>query len=131
MITIRRVVALVAFALTGCAPVTGTVKGKITVNGKPLPAGLITFHSEVENHDAFSAAIQDGQYETGPIPAGSCKVTVVLSSVAKPAAGGSDRGRVRAGGTIEVPEKYGRADTSGLTFTVKPGANTFDQDLTP
>jgi hypothetical protein len=131
MITIRCAFALVAFALTGCAPASGIVQGKITVNGSPLQAGLITFQSEVGNHDAFSAAIQDGHYETGPIPTGPCKVTVVHSSVAKPAAGGSDLNRVRAAGAITVPEKYGRADTSGITVTVKPGGNTFDRDLTP
>jgi hypothetical protein len=131
MTPLRRAFALATVFLAGCAPATGTVQGKITINGMPLPAGLITFLSEVGNHDAFSATIKDGKYETGPIPAGPCKVTVVHSSVARPAAGGSDLGRARTTGVVEVPDKYGRADSSGLTFTVKPGANTFDQNLTP
>lgn len=131
MTLLRRAFALATVFLAGCAPATGTVQGKITVNGTPLTAGLITFHSEVGNHDAFSAPVKDGRYETGAIPAGPCKVTVIHSSVAKPAAGGSDLGRARTAGAVEVPEKYGRADTSGLTFTIKLGANTFDRDLTP
>jgi hypothetical protein len=131
MTPLRRALALATVFLAGCAPATGTVRGKIAVNGTPLPAGLITFQSEVGNHDAFSAPVKDGRYETGPIPAGPCKVTVIHSSVARPAAGGSDLGRARTAGAVEVPEKYGRADTSGLTFTVKPGANSFDRDLTP
>jgi hypothetical protein len=131
MTALRRAFALATVFLAGCAPATGTVQGKITVNGKPLPAGLITFHSEVGNHEVFSAPVKDGRYETGPIPAGPCKVTVIHSSVAKPAAGGSDLGRARTAGVVKVPEKYGRGDTSGLTFAIKSGANTFDRDLTP
>ena len=33
-------------------------------------------------------------------------------------------------GAMPVPEKYLRAETSGLTATVVPGENTFDFDLT-
>ena len=131
MTTLRRAFALATVFLAGCSPATGTVQGKITVNGTPLAAGLITFQSEVGNHDAFSAPVKDGRYETGPTPAGPCKVTVIHSSVVRPAARGSDLGRTRTAGVVEVPEKYGRADTSGLTFSIKPGANTFDRDLTP
>lgn len=131
MTPIRRTFALVAVTLAGCAPATGTVSGTITINGKPLTAGQITFQSEVGNHDAFSAPITDGHYETGPIPAGPCKVTVIHSSVAKPAASGNDLVQARGSRSIAVPDKYGRADSSGLTFTVKSGANTFDRDLQP
>jgi hypothetical protein len=131
MTPLRRAFALATVFLVGCAPATGTVQGKITVNGTPLPAGLITFQSEVGNHDALSAPVKDGRYETGPIPVGPCKVTVIHSSVARPAAGGSDLGRARTAGVVEVPEKYGRADTSGLTLTIKSGANMFDRNLTP
>jgi hypothetical protein len=117
---------------TGSA--TGTVKGKITVNGQPLPDGLITFESEVGNKDPFSAAVKDGAYETGPIPVGLCKVSVIQNKVPRPAAPGNDLVPVanpRDRAAVTVPPKYGRSDTSGLTFDVKAGPNTFDKDLTP
>ena len=114
---------------------TGVVSGRITVNGQPLPDGLITFESEVGNKNAYAAAIRQGVYETEPIPAGPCKVTVIHSAVPRPAeTGGNDLVPVRKakdGPGITVPDKYHRSDTSGLTFTVKSGANTYDQDLTP
>src|SRR5262249_37027895 len=115
MTPLRRAFALAAVFLAGCSPATGTVQGNITVNGTPLPAVLITLQSEVGNHDAFSAPVKAGHSEPGPIPAGPCKVTVIHSSVARPAAGGSELGRARTAVAVDVPEKYGRADTSGLT----------------
>ena len=30
---------------------------------------------------------------------------------------------------ISIPAKYGSADQSGLTYTVKPGANTYNIEL--
>lgn len=128
-------VALAALLSASCKPATGTVKGTITVNGKPLPSGLITFESEVGNKDAYSAAIQDGAYETDQIPTGPCKISIIHSAVPRPeAVGGNDLVPGRKPGAkaaIEVPDKYGRSDTSGLTITVKEGVNTFDKDLTP
>ena len=139
MTIVRRAAPLALVALAalaaGCGPhASGTVEGKITVHGKPLPAGLITFESEVGNRDAYSAQIQDGAFKTGPIPAGPCKITVINSTASgPPPVGGNDLSPTRAprAGVVEVPVKYGRSDTSGLTFTVKEGTNTFDQDLTP
>lgn len=127
-------VALAALLSASCSSGVGTVKGTVTVGGKPLPNGLITFESEVGNKDPFSAAIADGAYETGPIPAGPCKITITHAAMARPAVGGNDLTPARAArgkSAIEVPAKYARSDTSGLTFTVKSGANTFDKDLTP
>ena len=70
--------AAAVLALAGCGSGgTGVVAGKVTVNGKPLKKGLITFSSEVGNRDAFSAAIKDGLYKTGEIPCGLAKVTAL------------------------------------------------------
>lgn len=113
----------------------GTVTGKVTLNQKPLKSGLITFESEVGNKDAFSAAIRDGVYATGPIPSGPCQVTVIHSAVpAKPSeeVGGNDLGpphKPGARSAPEVPEKDHRSDTSGLDYTVKPRENTHDVEL--
>lgn len=128
-------VALTAVLSASCGGGSSKVSGRITVNGQPLPDGLITFESDVGNRDAFSAAIKDGIYETGEIPAGPCKVTVIHSAVPRPTVtGGNDLVPVRSakdGPGITVPVKYHKSETSGLTYTVKSGANTYDQDLTP
>lgn len=141
MTALRRLRRAAAFAAVAAAALlsascggggTGTVTGKITVNGQPLPNGLITFLSEVGNQDPFPAYIKDGLYETGQIPAGPCKVTISHSDFTRPSAPENDLvppPAARAGGAGTVPDKYASADTSGLTFTVKAGPNTYDQDL--
>lgn len=135
--------AAATLALAGCgAGDTGVVSGKVTVNGKPLKKGLITFASEVGKRDAYNAAIRDGVYKTDPIPCGLAKVTVYPaqvdpSEVTEEVKEGGDRvpvtskrkGRERP--SSEVPAKYGNTDTSGLTYTVKKGENEYSVDLTP
>jgi hypothetical protein len=129
--------ALAAVLSAGCTGGgTGTVKGKITVNGNPLPSGLITFESQTGKKNAYAAAIRDGMYETDQIPSGPCKITVVHSAIPAPESGGNDllagrKGGARVAGVVEVPRKYHSSDTSGLELEVKAGANTFDKDLTP
>jgi hypothetical protein len=130
--------AVVAFAglAAGCGPPpTGTVTGTVKVGGQPVPNGLITFTSEVGNRDAFSAAVLDGRYTTGPIPAGPAKVSVIARG-ANPAeaAGGSDLApppKRAARKDVTVPPKYAATNTSGLTFDVAKGENTKDFDLAP
>jgi hypothetical protein len=134
-------VALAALVGTSCTTQTGTVKGTITVGGKALPSGLITFQSEVGNHDVFSAKITNGVYETSAIPCGPAKISIMHSMTE------SGQTHVEAGGNdlvpgspqkaaagpakIQVPSKYHSPDTSQLSITIKPGVNTFDQDLVP
>lgn len=128
-------VAVVALLTSSCSDSPGTVKGIVTLNKQPLKSGLITFESQVGNKDAFWAAIRDGAYETGSIPSGPCKVTVIHSAVAaKPEeeVGGNDLVPTRNPGArsdSEVPEKYHRSDTSGLEYSVKPGENKYDVNL--
>ena len=134
--------AAAVLALAGCGSGgTGVVAGKVTVNGKPLKKGLITFSSEVGNRDPFSAAIKDGLYKTGEIPCGLAKVTVYPaqidpSEVTEDLKGSGDRVptakvKPRERPHSEVPPKYGNTDTSGLTYTVKKGENEYSVDLTP
>src|SRR2546423_1656505 len=71
-----------ALALAGCGSGgTGVVSGKVTVNGKPLKKGLITFSSEVGNRDPYSARIVYGAYQTGEIPCGPAKVTIYPAQI--------------------------------------------------
>src|SRR5262245_15978806 len=135
------VFAPVALAGTSCTTQTGTVQGTITVGGKALPSGLITFQSEVGNHDVFSAKITNGSYETSAIPCGPAKISIIHSMVetsqAHVEAGGNDLvpgspRKAAAGPTrIQVPSRFHSPDTSQLSITIKPGVNTFDQDLVP
>jgi hypothetical protein len=135
---IRRAAPLAAvlaasFLATSCGGGTGTVKGTITVGGKPLPEGLICFLPEGGNKDPMNCNIRDGVYETGSMPAGLARIYIIPASK-PPAEGGSDlrpTARKAANNPI-VPVKYHTVETSGLTVTVESGKTiTFDKDLTP
>lgn len=127
-------VAVVALFSVGCGQGTGVVTGKVTLDGKPLPRGLITFLSEVGKKDAFSAAIIDGEYRTDPIPCGPAKVTVIATDgPPTEEKGGSDLQAGPRPGTktmVVIPDRYQKPDTSGFELTIKPGENPFNADMT-
>jgi hypothetical protein len=127
---------------------TGTVTGTIKSQGKEIPRGLMTFVPDKGEPKSF--AIINGKYESGPIPTGSYRVMIVLNELAmqQGIGAGSEGGQGNIGeglgaGDGKAPPKastknakkfyidakYGAVETSGLTFTVEPGANTYDADL--
>lgn len=77
------------------AQVTGTV----TLNGKPIAEGKVTFH--LANDQFVGSKIKDGRYLIERVPVGTRKVTI------------EGKG---------VPAKYGSEETSPLTAEVKKGA---------
>src|SRR3954447_23124894 len=84
-------VSLVTLLAAGCGETgTGSVRGTITVAGKPLPRGSITFLPEAGDRDPVTAAVIDGVYDTGPMPTGPARITIMHSTQA-PAAAGGDR----------------------------------------
>jgi hypothetical protein len=129
------VVLAASLLATSCGGGTGSVKGTITVGGKPLPSGLIVFLPEGGNKDPMNCAIRNGEYETTPMPAGLARIYIIPSSRRPQAEGGSDlvpAVREAANDPFTVPTKYQTVETSGLTVTVKAGETlTFDKDLTP
>jgi hypothetical protein len=57
---------ILALACCGCGskgPERFHVSGKVTANGKPIPAGTITFEPQGKGLQGF-ATIKDGQYDT-------------------------------------------------------------------
>ncbi|WP_439622598.1 hypothetical protein [Gemmata sp.] len=107
---------LVGSAL-GCSQEPGAVSGEVTIGGKPLPGGVISFHSEVGSSPVVNAPIKDGKYTVSGVPSGNAIVTV-----------GNPR---PSPGCRPVPPRYGDPDTSGLTLIVQPGEQTFLVALTP
>lgn len=69
---------LIVSATVGCGG-KGTISGKVTVDGQPLGAGVITFHPS--KGQAISADIKDGQYTVTGVHAGDAKVTVSTAAV--------------------------------------------------
>jgi len=56
------------------------VSGKVTLNGKPLPAGWITFHGKGGRSVAVN--IDDGKYSLKNAPTGQVRVTIETASIA-------------------------------------------------
>jgi hypothetical protein len=139
-------------ALAGCgdssvpAGPTGTVAGKVTCNGKPVPAGCtVMFVHQEKSLPASGLTAADGSYTLlargqPKVSAGAHKISV--SPPVQDAAAGVSSADPEAYKAVMTgkkaapaeqkgpfPKKYLSADTSGLTFTVKEGSNTCDLDL--
>ena len=85
----------------------GKVSGVVTLMGKPLAAGKIVFH--LKDGEFVGAKVKaDGTYRLSRVPEGTWKITA--------------EGK-------RIPAKYASDDTSGLTFEVKKGSQSFNIDL--
>ncbi|MBX9679653.1 MAG: hypothetical protein K2X38_12895 [Gemmataceae bacterium] len=128
-----------AFALAGCFLFlgcgddagTGSVSGTITLDGSPLTAGIVTFHSSGKSQPAVaSTGIAGGQYAIPKIASGSAKISVQSLKPSQP--GANPDGTVPPapkGPYMPIPEKYKNPEQSGLMFDVKTGPQKHDFDV--
>jgi hypothetical protein len=136
-------VVVVVLTLPGCSgdqrPTTIAVTGRVSVAGRPLASGAITFYPDEIRHEAAARPAmgvidKDGQYSLstfrsgdGVMP-GSYRVSIESLT--------SERSieRPDAQDTWAIPERYGRTDTSGLVATVsgdRRGVMVIDFELEP
>jgi hypothetical protein len=95
----------------------GTVKGTITLDGKPLPAGFVTFHGP-SGASAFRANIDDGKYTTAGITAGR-RYRVTVSTVGVRALADSIHDELkRLEGRAQLL-KQAKADDAAVTRRIK------------
>lgn len=60
----------------GCGPGTGKVSGVVTLRGKPVPAGLVTFRPADPAANSVSAELdREGRF-TVELPVGQCRVCI-------------------------------------------------------
>jgi hypothetical protein len=93
---------------------TGTVTGKVTAKGKPVPGGEVVFRDK-DDKDYKAELDKDGSYELKNLKPG--EYTIWL--------------RKKDPAATLVPEKYTDPKTSGLKHEVKSGEQTFDISLRP
>jgi len=144
--------AFFLFAVTGCGK-TGTVKGMVKFDGKPIPEGEITFVGPGDKK--VTGGIKDGEYEAKNVPAGECKVAIDTSKSAmrgmsnpqtlppgiSPTSpqgkkmleemkkkGPSEAGKDKAE-YMPIPENFKDPEKSKLTITVEKGTNEQNFDL--
>lgn len=136
----------------GCGqklPTTAPVHGKVTVAGKPIAVGRITFYPDDGRRPALGVIQPDGTYRLTTFQTddgatiGKYRVTIEASEsvgAAPKAATFEDELRNRTprrmaaqGGLGKlrwiVPEKYAHRESSPLTKEVTSGENTIDFDL--
>ncbi len=116
---------------------TGTVSGKLTYNGAAVPEGCVVVFMPVDGALSATGVVgADGSFKlqmkgTADIVAGQYKISIGTPVVEETPEQSMER--EMAGKKLpeykEVPEKYRTADTSGETFEVKEGANTYDLDM--
>jgi len=118
-------------------PDTGaTLEGSVTYDGKPVPMALIVVRSETATADA--KIVEPGKYKVPSAPVGKVKIGVdtdamrgelMSRSMAQAYKGPGGQSSAEAGkklSFIPVPNKFADPDTSGITFEIKKGVNTFD-----
>jgi hypothetical protein len=145
---------LLAFS-AGCGSgkkARAVVKGKVTYGKDHLTTGTVQFYGE-DNAFASATIDKNGNYEMNDAPVGPVKVVVSvpkfmpggLRSLASGGAKVKDKGSVDPENpdrripivgevpsrVVNIPDRYGNVETSGLTYTVEKGEQTHDIPLPP
>ncbi|QDT53519.1 hypothetical protein Pan44_15410 [Caulifigura coniformis] len=140
-------IASAALLLTGCGGdfdygPTGTITGRLTMDGEPLPAGSSAVFMEPKaGYLAFGLTDAEGNYTVntwneGNMPIGSYRVMVHPPAPANDSETASaeevmahpEKYKARPIKT-DIPKKYRETATSGLSFEIKKGENKIDIDI--
>jgi hypothetical protein len=122
---------------------TAKVSGRLTMDGKPLPAGqAVSFMQMEKGFLAYGMTDNDGKFTLNSWNAGKMPVGTYKVFVAPPPRVEVDMAQISPEDRFEhpelveppmpksFPEKYRDAMTSGLEYAVKAGdANNFEIDL--
>jgi hypothetical protein len=119
----------------GCGPrvaPTGEVFGKVTVEGKPVTAGVVKFFPEDGGAAVETALGPDGSYRATGVPVGRNLVAIETlkfkNLTPPPPAIAKQLGGPRTT-YVPIPAKYEKYETSGLTFDVEKGAKEWNIEL--
>jgi hypothetical protein len=117
--------------LGGCGANKARVNGTVTLDGKPLTLGVVTFHAtNTSGAVAIGVINEQGNYQLqlgtdAQVPVGEYKVTVSAQTPTPSPEPGVE------GGLIDVaPVKYAHAATSGWKFQLQPGSQRIDLKMT-
>ena len=116
------VVACALALVAGCgdgagAPAKSALRGRITVDKKPLGAGLVTAHSG-GSKVAETNLNQDGSFEFYNLSAGDYQLAVSNTEASTPYFKG-----------VKLPSRYADPAQSGMTVSVAAGENSREFDL--
>jgi hypothetical protein len=112
--------------LDGCGsggPPSGTVSGKVTLNGQPLSDGVVVFTDSAAGVGASASLNERGIYHLPSIPVSSYDVAIQPPPAPPP----DEMPKVLP--KSPIPEPFRDAETSPLKATVNQGPNTADFSL--
>jgi hypothetical protein len=89
------------------------ISGAVSIDGKPLPGGTMSFYSPDQGLGASISLAKGGTFTTDRAPIGHNLVSIETESLQY----GSP------GLYVKIPAKYADPAQSGLTVDVKPGEN--------
>jgi hypothetical protein len=123
--------------VAGCQKPTAKVSGMVILDGEALKGGgTVTF--QLAGQGGVSGIItREGVYTLRNVPVGTVKITLGSGMRRSAGAGGMPVGpppkkELKRESTHEpgplnnIPQKYTDPEASELTYTVKPGEQTFD-----
>jgi hypothetical protein len=99
------------------------VSGRVTLDGKPLSAGVVTFVSK-DGKTTVAAPVIDGRF-LATVPVGEYAVGITPP---RPPREKDPKEKPPAPAPV-IPAKYGDPKTSGITYKVTDGKQDFDIDL--
>jgi hypothetical protein len=108
---------LLATLVAGCETPYSTVKGQVTLDGKPLKGATVGFYPD-QGRGSHGETDEAGNYELkytaqkAGVPAGKCAVRITTAT---------------ATSLERLPKRYHEA--TELSEEVKPGANVFNFEL--
>ncbi|HEV3446069.1 MAG TPA: hypothetical protein VG099_15615 [Gemmataceae bacterium] len=143
---------LALFALVGCggSGAQGKLTGKVLYKGKPVTGGSVIFRPSSASENTVTARIDPTGNYTATVPAGVVKIAVDNRELQPPEATAKKEPRPNlpkvgnvpadtpdprvkpqkpAGTYIKLPDKYHDVASSGLSYTVKSGAQNYDINL--
>jgi len=144
------ILCLALACLSGCGKRQAAVKGKVTFNGQPLTAGSVAFVGS--GRSASGIIKSDGTYAVMDAPVGEVTITVQTPPLPPGGMGAMMGGKTkRPSGVPEMPkemrppgdegekdirivpapEKYNTVEKSTLKYTVQPGSQDHNIELTP
>ncbi len=119
---------------------TGKITGRLTMEGKPLPAGhSVSFMQMEKGFLAFGITDADGKFEVkswnnGEMPVGKYDVMI-----GPPSGENADTSQMSAEERFDNPQpqkikvpfpvRYRETTKSGLSYEIKEGPNHFDIDI--
>jgi hypothetical protein len=156
ILTLIPTFSLSIIAVIGCGTknplAPASVSGGVSYQGKTLTGGTVQFFTSGGNGTPYSSQISvDGTYSVADLPTGEMAVVVETESVnpVHKDSSGKDAERRNSmmdqrkgpngqGGSassgpepkyIKIPDKYSKAKTSPLTYTVKNGRQVYNIEL--